>query len=141
MGNYFLADHLPQTLGAISIAEGDKTAPPLIGFYTDGQLQYIAANSTQLQPMLLTDELMESCGFRFDNYFKRWQKKRKVFGPGMDMELDKDYTALDFSGRPILKEIQYLHHLQNLYYALKRQELPIEMQSNKKIVEAYAIIQ
>ena len=136
LGNYFLADDLPQTLSAISIAAADAAAQPMIGFYTAEKLEYIPADSQRLQPLPLSNDVMQACGFKFDNYFKRWQKKRKVFGPGVEMELDGDYTALDFSGRPIIKEIQHLHHLQNLYYALKREEM--EVQLNNKIEEAYA---
>ena len=132
VGNYFLADDQPQTVSAINVIADAPAQSLEIGFYTGDQLHYLPAGSQRLQPMPLTDELLQKCGFKFDTYFKRWQKKKKIFGPGVDMELDGDYTALDFSGSPVLKEIKHLHHLQNLYYALKRQELMVDMTLNVK---------
>lgn len=137
IGNYFLADGMPQTLSAISVMQNNQFKSALIGFYVDNKLQHIPADSEQLQPMPITDDILEKCGFKFDNYFKRWQKNKKVFGSGVDMELDSDYTALDFSGRPVLKEIQHVHQLQNLYYALKRVEMMVDVRVNEKM-KAYA---
>ena len=37
---------------------------------------------------------------------------------GTEMDIDPDYTLIDFMRRPIVKNIASLHQLQNLYYML-----------------------
>lgn len=120
-----------QQLSAIGVAGDDKGAGPHIGYLNEGVLHYERASSENVQAMPLTDDLLQQSGFTFHPHFHYWQKPSEVPGTGVDMELDRDHTAVDFSHRPILKEIKYLHHLQNLYFALKREELKIDLPVSK----------
>ena len=133
LGNYFLADGLLQSLSAISATPNEAQENPMIGYYSNNQLVYLPAGSSQLLPIPMSDEILKKCGFRFDTYFKLWQKMKTKLGTGVDMELNREYSALDFSHRPILKKIEYLHHLQNLYYVLKRNDLKIDVTLNEKL--------
>ena len=85
------------------------------------------ANNFQAIP--ITDDLIKSCGFNYDTYFKFWQKNKAVSGTGPDMELDRDYWVLDFSHHRIGVELKALHQLQNLYFLLKGRELEINTDS------------
>jgi hypothetical protein len=87
---------------------------------------YLHSNNNYLQPVPLTHEVLMNCGFKFEPYFKLWQKLKGIHGTGIDMEITIDFTVLDFSHRPISKEVKHLHHLQNLFYALKRTELTLD---------------
>lgn len=101
---------------------------------------FLRSDSNYLQPVPLTDEVLISFGFKFETYCKLWQKMKKVYGTGIDMEITNDYTVLDFSHHPISKEIEYLHHLQNLFYALKREELTFEPIINHKSLSPKEVI-
>jgi hypothetical protein len=131
IGNYLLVKGVVQQLGAIGIAGDDEGTGPIIGYFMEGVLHYEHASSERVQAVPLTDDLLQQCGFSFHNYFHYWQKLSEVLGTGVDMELDRDHTVVDFSHRPILKEIKYLHHLQNLYFALKRKELSLGLPVSK----------
>lgn len=132
IGNYLLVKGAVQQLSAIGIAGDDEGTGPLIGYLSEGVLNYERASSDRVQGVPLTDDLLQQCGFSFHTHFHYWQKPNEVLGTGVDMELDSDHTAMDFSHRPILKEIKYLHHLQNLYFALKRKELPVGLPAAEK---------
>jgi hypothetical protein len=84
-----------------------------------------SAGNFQLIP--ITPELLKSCGFNYDNYFKYWQKNKAKSGTGPDMELDPDYWVLDFSHQRIGVELKGLHQLQNLYFLLKGKELEVNI--------------
>ena len=135
IGNYLLVNNSLQQISALCIDSNISNTHMQVGYIKDGDVHYEKAASDKVQPVPLTDEILEQGGFKFDAYFKLWQKMKEVFGTGTEMELDRDHTALDFSHRPILKDIQYLHELQNLYYALNRKELPMDFISNKNIKE------
>jgi hypothetical protein len=79
--------------------------------------------SVDYVPVPITPQVLLTCGFVFHNHFKLWQKNKAVSGTGPDMELDPDFWVLDFSHRRIGVELKSLHQLQNLYFALKGNEL------------------
>ena len=133
IGNFVLVDEKLQAVCAISL-NNIELATYEVGYMNNDKLYYLPCESDRLQPVPINDEVLESCGFKFDTYFRLWQKMKKVLGTGMDMEMTGDYSVLDFSHRPILKEIEYLHHLQNLYYALKRKELEVNLSINQMIL-------
>lgn len=133
IGNIVVIDDLVQSVRAICLNTDEQSADPSVGYMMEGAIHYTASNQDGLQGMPITNEVLERSGFQFDSYFKLWQKMKPIEGTGVDMELDRDYTALDFSHHPILKGIKHLHHLQNLYYALKQKELPVNITLNQKI--------
>jgi hypothetical protein len=131
IGNYLLVKSVVQQLSAIGIAADEEGTGPLVGYLKEGVLNYERSSSDRVQAVPLTDALLQQCGFTYNTYFQYWQKLSGVPGIGVDMELDRDHTAMDFSHRPILKEIKYLHHLQNLYFVLKREELSVGLPAAK----------
>ncbi|GAB4091132.1 hypothetical protein [Flaviaesturariibacter terrae] len=94
---------------------------PGIGFHSKSGAHYCECNDRKLNPVPLSDELLERLSYKFDGHFKLWQHPKTE--RSYHLELDRDYTALDFSHRPFAREIRYLHTLQNLYFALSGEEL------------------
>jgi hypothetical protein len=133
IGNALLVDGVPQTLRAISVNNNDPSAASMAGYLLEEVICYVPVTSDRIQPVLLADEVLECYGFVFDNYFKLWQKKRPGIGTGSEIELDRDYTVLDFGYRPVVKEVKHLHTLQNLYYALQGKELQPGLVENQPI--------
>jgi len=76
-----------------------------------------------VQPVPVTDTILQECGFLYQEYFKFWQLV--TTGSRSEMDIDNDYDLIDFMRRPIVKKLQSLHQLQNLYFLLKGQELTI----------------
>jgi len=122
IGNYVLINAVIRKIVMITSVE-DKRHLPTVGYYVGEDLRFINCDSKQLQPAPLSNSLLEKSGFLFDSYFKLWQKPKPAIGTGMEMELDRDYSVVDFLRRPLLKEVKYMHSLQNLYYALLGKEL------------------
>jgi hypothetical protein len=75
----------------------------------------------KVEPIALTDELLKECGFVFHHYFKFWQLI--TTGIRSEMDLSPDYEVIDFMRKPILKKLDSLHQLQNIYFMLKGREL------------------
>lgn len=124
IGNYVLINNVVRRIAMISSFK-DIVHIPSIGYYVGEDIKYIACEEKQLQPVAITNNLLERCGFVFDPYFKLWQKSKEVPGTGMEMELDKEYSVVDFLRRPLLKEMKNMHSLQNIFYALKGKDLNI----------------
>jgi hypothetical protein len=122
IGNYVLINAIIRKIAMISSVEDNKHIPT-VGYYVGEDLRFINCDSKQLQAAPLSNSLLEQTGFLFDSYFKLWQKPRQASGTGMEMELDRDYSVVDYMRRPLLKEVKSMHGLQNLYYALLGREL------------------
>jgi len=122
IGNYVLVNSVIRKIAIISSVEDNKHIPT-VGYYIGEDLRFINCDSKQLQAAPLSNSLLEKTGFLFDSYFHLWQKPRPASGTGMEMELDRDYSVVDFLRRPLLKEVKSMHSLQNLYYALLGKEL------------------
>jgi hypothetical protein len=80
-----------------------------------------------LQPMPLTPEILEKCGFDIpafirdisDGFFLTTDKML-----GFRLQLEKDYKHIGYVCESLkLNHIAYLHQLQNLYYALTGTEI------------------
>jgi len=76
------------------------------------------------KPIPLTEEWLERFGFKFDGYCSFWKS---------DIELTKDvgdnhYSVFNVHGNSLHRDgiIQYVHTLQNLYFALTGEELIIK---------------
>ena len=75
----------------------------------------------QIEPVPLTDDVLKQCGFIYHDYFKFWQLV--TTGIRSEMDMNNDYDVIDFSRRPILRKVRFLHQLQNVYFMLKGREL------------------
>ena len=78
-----------------------------------------------IQPLLVTDSILEQCNFIFHDYFKVW-KLGSIGQAATEMEIDMDYNFIDLMRRPVVKRIASLHQLQNMYYMLHGKELDFD---------------
>ena len=125
IGNLVLVNDTVQKITSIDNSKiNGNTA--CIGYVEDSEWKQVNCDDPLLQPVEITNERLEECGFVLQRYFKLWQKARAKSGSGMEMELDIDYNAVDFLRRPILKDVKSIHSLQNLYFALFNKELELQ---------------
>ena len=121
LGNYVLVE---QTLRQVSMINDTSSATMVL---PGVQAQETGANKLQsleaLQPVPLTDAVLQQCNFVYHDYFKFWQL---ITGEGesrSEMDIDRDFNILDFMRKPIVKSVASLHQLQNIYFMLKGKEL------------------
>lgn len=122
IGNYIFVDNIIRKICSIKNEVSDEQTPS-IGFESNHRCEYESASSERLTAVPISNELLLQLGFTFNNYHKTWQHERPK--KTVTIELDKDYTALDFSHRTLVKHVQYLHLLQNLFYSMQQQELTL----------------
>jgi len=84
-----------------------------------------------LQPIPLTPEILEKCGFENDNVFEKMFKylNKSIYDTDK-LTFRKEEGFICFDGikyRTLLKHIIYLHQLQNLYFALTGEELTVNL--------------
>ena len=120
IGNFLLADNTMRVVCLINNDTGPN-ANPGIGYGYEGDCRYEDQSSDRLTGVPLSDALLEQFGFRFHPHFRLWQCIRP--DGSYSIELDRDYSALDFGHRPIRSHVKYLHILQNLFFAIQGQEL------------------
>ena len=80
-------------------------------------------NFNELEPMPLTEEWLFKFGFEYNNSTYEWYDKSAVFFIQMNY-LGFDLIAKFKNER--IKEIKYVHQLQNLYFALTNEELELK---------------
>lgn len=73
----------------------------------------------QFEPIPLTPEILEKCGFEDKN---PWQRDNIV------IDSESRLIIVDQTGYGVIvaRDVTYLHRLQNIFYALKGQELEIK---------------
>lgn len=92
--------------------------------YRDEEDEYLFEH---LHPIPLTPEILEKCGFVYDNNYKI------NIGNGVTLEFDSDvfFKQINSEGVPSFvvmpTEIKYLHQLQNLIFAITQKELEISL--------------
>lgn len=118
--------------GNIVMVNGDKTVVEMI--WPDGINEDVQPADTfnfstrlyadyELDPIPITTKLLERCGFEF----KDGLHKFGVFEIGMDGD---DFLQMKMSvriNRAVIVKLQYLHQLQNIYFALTGEELTIKL--------------
>ncbi len=82
--------------------------------------------SEHFLPIILSDEVLLLCGFSFNDYFKLWQKARKLPQAGTELEMDMAYNVRDFGNRYIGVKLTSLHQLQNLFFMLRGTEMEMK---------------
>ena len=124
IGSYILVDN---TIRKVCCIKSDECAPaePFVGFENNNNCEYETAISDRLTPVPVTNELLTALRFTFHSYHKTWQHEKPV--KTVTIELSTEYAALDFSHRPLVKHVQYLHLLQNLFYSVQQQELSFKL--------------
>ena len=115
IGNYVLVDGNLQEVSAI-------TSTTVSTFDAEKNEEEVSEHRLQsIQPIPLTDDILQQCGFVYHDYFKFWQLI--TTGIRSEMNISPDYEVIDFMRKPILKKLTSLHQLQNIYFLLKGREL------------------
>ena len=88
-------------------------------------LDMLSQGRTDYQPIKLTEDILLKCGFEknIDDYILQINGSEKFFFYKYE---DSEIIYLSYCEDDLLK-INYLHELQNLYFALTKQELPINL--------------
>lgn len=117
IGNYVLYEGNLERLAMIS----NKTSSVDVEKNEDkekGEIRF-----SDIQPVLLTDDILQQCNFVYHDYFKFWQLVNGKEENRSEMDIDRDYNIIDFMRRPLVKKVTSLHQLQNIYFMLKGKEL------------------
>lgn len=77
-------------------------------------------SSDLIQPIVLTPEILEKCGFKTPEMYQDTVK----FKDGVMLDLHRGKILLRDNDRI---ELMYLHQLQNLYFALTGEELEVKL--------------
>jgi len=81
-----------------------------------------------VQPVPMSEAVLQQCSFTYHQYFKFWQLIG-TDGGRREMDIDSDYNLIDFMRRPVVKNIQSLHQLQNIYYMLFNKEMDFDVET------------
>lgn len=85
-----------------------------------------AYNYEDINPILLTEELLLKCGFKYDTL--DWlYLRRKRFNFNTDRSVNMGVVYVNINNRDLGLEIKHLHELQNLYFALTQKELKVNL--------------
>lgn len=107
IGNWVNAYH--GNVQIVSIGNEIVTTQNLIG----------ATHGAILSPIKITPEILEKAGFKYSASFGQCKYEKS------ELEIDENFNPLvEFAGEFIYygKRIEYLHQLQNLYFALTGEE-------------------
>ncbi len=118
IGNFVIANDAIQQVSMI-----DQATLMAAVKRPDDRQPYHQLSLDTIEPVILTDEILEQCGFRYHTYFKFWQLIESSDGIRSEMDIDNDYAIIDFMRKPIAKNLMALHQLQNSYFILKGKEL------------------
>ena len=126
IGNYVLAHDCVQRIAMINnkvLSEGISS----IDFEDNPPEKSMGQTVKNIQPVPLNDDILKRCGFVYHDYFKFWQLKPGDEATRSEMDIDRDYSVIDFMRQPIVKTVLSLHHLQNLYFMLNGKELNFQV--------------
>lgn len=112
---------IDQRSSTVAMAAVDKTA--ISSEYALGDIL----------PVVLTDDVLQQCGFTYHAYFKFWQLVEGTDGNRSEMNIDPDYNLIDFMRKAVVKKIGSLHQLQNIYFLLKGKELTVHPSTGTKL--------
>ena len=116
-----------------------------------GEIEVIVPNeetiklqANELYPVSLTSELLRECGFRDKTLNSNdWNEKYLTIGGSIPIRISEYRAGTHFSiyvfdkntnSNTFLRDLNYLHELQNIYFELTGQDLEIDLSSTKSIV-------
>ena len=115
IGNYVLVDENVRQVSLIR-----NTTVSTIDTQTNNEV--VSEYSFQrIQPVPLTNSILQQLGFVYHEYFKFWQLI--TTGIRSEMNISPDYEVIDLKRKPALEKLTSLHQLQNIYFLLKGREL------------------
>jgi translation elongation factor P/translation initiation factor 5A len=124
-GNIVLVNNRLRKVNMISNSE-TLTDQSLVGVQSIGYTENENYPVEEIQPVPMSTAILEQCHFTYHSYFKFWQLISSE-GSRSEMDIDSDYTLIDFMRRPIVKHISSLHQLQNIHYMLFNKELDFDV--------------
>ncbi len=136
IGNYILVDNEMKKVCCIQEAK-DNIQTLCIGFEKNNRREYEEASSDRLSAVPISDALLGALGFTFHPYHKTWQHSKPK--RTSTIELDRDFSAVDFSHRELVKNVQYLHLLQNLFFSIQKEELQFTAETSLPIANLATI--
>lgn len=120
VGNFILVDGVRRRVCSIRNEQTNS-----IGYDFEGGRHFEDCDSERLQAVPIDNVLLKELGFVYHDYFKLWQRARPE--KSFTIELNTDYDALDFSHNYIVRNMQFLHQLQNLFFSVQGRELFFEV--------------
>lgn len=110
---------------SVKMKSPDATGYTVINITDDGKLDYGGGTLQDIEGIPLTTEIFQKCGFNFidqggDDH--GWYHPKLLFGI---YSSDNNYRLLSDEGIEITAagQLQFLHQLQNLFFALSGEEL------------------
>lgn len=116
LGNYVMYEQTTHVVTSMS-----RT---LIETHWDGGTENYIHLPEELDPIPLTEEILLKCGFQKVNHvsgYTFWTYNRKKRGVNFICDIYERWTKIN--GMIIPSHIEYLHQLQNLYFAICGVEL------------------
>ncbi|HUC80364.1 MAG TPA: hypothetical protein VMR70_05575 [Flavisolibacter sp.] len=124
-GNIILVNNRLRRVNMISNSH-TLTDQSLVGVESPGSAEVESFPAAAVQPVPMSVAILEQCNFTYRQHFKFWQLI-DTEGSRTEMDIDGDFTLIDFMRRPIIKNIASLHQLQNIYYMLLKKELDFDV--------------
>lgn len=131
IGN-LLKDSLTGAL--LSVSDLNKEGS-VIGFQVDDLWKFPLPDGWQAEPIPLSNEILQDWGFEYKDYVNQdrddieWLEHPKMEGYSYR---DGVFSIWMMRGRVELKNIKYLHQLQNLFHALVGEELNVQLNDGHK---------
>jgi hypothetical protein len=113
IGNLILIDEKPCRINLLNNDQGFSETP-CIGYSSKDDNGYERCSSNRIQPLPVTQEWINRFQSGMNDHLKI---ATRSFDPA-DVSIH-----LDFSDKPFLRSIKYIHSLQNLYFVLAGEEL------------------
>lgn len=125
IGNWVYLDFVPEPIAGKVLTIWQNQIE------TDAVSGYVKPGFGHVKPIPLTPEILEKCGFvRVDNDFHHnWQMRGRNESYSVQ-EQDGEYLfSNDYSdaGCYVITDVKYLHELQNLFFAISKTELNIQL--------------
>jgi hypothetical protein len=130
VGNFILVDGIRRRVASVGNEGRD-----CIGFELESGYDVEDCNVERLQAVPVDNVLLKELGFIYHDYFKLWQRERP--DKSYSIELSTDFDALDFSHNYMVRNIQFLHQLQNLFFCVQGRELFFDVPHGGKATPGY----
>lgn len=122
IGNYVLAQNRLRRIALLNNKASLPNQLP-VALQDDPAENGTRQNFDTIDPVPMSDAVLQQCGFVYHDYFKFWQLLTETGDTRSEMDIDPDYNIIDFMRKPIVKKVSSLHQLQNIYFLLNEKEL------------------
>lgn len=123
-GNIILVNNRLRKVMMISNSQS-LTDRSMVGVESIDDAENENYTAEEIEPVPMSEAILQQCHFTYHPYFKFWQLI-DAEGKRTEMDIDGDYSLIDFMRRPIVKKLTSLHQLQNIYYSLLGKDLDFD---------------